>query len=59
MFPVSSFGPYGWRAALIAALTARVSKNAVRTDHVSISPIQVDLTRYSALEQVAAWLERP
>ena len=30
---------------------------AVRNAYVSITPIQVDLTRYSALEQVAHWLE--
>lgn len=29
----------------------------VRNAYVSITPIQVDLTRYSALEQVAQWLE--
>jgi 5'-nucleotidase len=32
---------------------------AVRTGHVSVTPLQVDLTRYSALEQVAHWLEMP
>ena len=31
--------------------------HAVRTGHVSITPIQVDLTRYSAVSQVAQWLE--
>lgn len=31
--------------------------HAVRSGHVSITPIQVDLTRYTALEQVADWLE--
>lgn len=31
--------------------------HAVRTGHVSITPIQVDLTRYTALDQVARWLE--
>lgn len=31
--------------------------HAVRTGHVSITPIQVDLTRYTALDQVAHWLE--
>lgn len=30
---------------------------AVRTGYVSITPIQVDLTRYTALDQVAHWLE--
>src|SRR5690606_22965225 len=30
--------------------------HAVRTRHISITPIQVDLTRYQALEQVAAWV---
>ncbi len=40
--------------------------HAVRTGHISITPIQVDLTRYQALEKVASWvagltasLERP
>jgi 5'-nucleotidase len=28
----------------------------VRTGHISITPIQVDLTRYQALEQVASWV---
>jgi 5'-nucleotidase len=31
--------------------------HAVRTGHVSITPIQVDLTRYGAVSQVAQWLE--
>jgi 5'-nucleotidase len=31
--------------------------HAVRTGHVSITPMQVDLTRYSAVNQVAQWLE--
>ncbi|MBS7459000.1 5'/3'-nucleotidase SurE [Coralloluteibacterium stylophorae] len=30
--------------------------HAVRTGHISISPIHVDLTRYQALEQVASWV---
>ena len=30
--------------------------HAVRTRHIAITPIQVDLTRYQALEQVAAWV---
>ncbi len=30
--------------------------NAVRTGHISITPIHVDLTRYQALEQVASWV---
>jgi 5'-nucleotidase len=30
--------------------------HAVRTGHISISPIHVDLTRYQALEQVANWV---
>lgn len=29
--------------------------HAVRTGHISITPIHVDLTRYQALEQVANW----
>ncbi|KAF1016281.1 MAG: 5'-nucleotidase SurE [Stenotrophomonas maltophilia] len=29
--------------------------HAVRTGHISITPIQVDLTRYQALEKVASW----
>jgi len=28
----------------------------VRTGHISITPIQVDLTRYQALEKVASWV---
>lgn len=31
--------------------------HAVRAGYVSITPIQVDLTRYSAVDQVAHWLE--
>ena len=31
--------------------------HAVRTRHISITPIQVDLTRYHALEQVAGWVD--
>ena len=31
--------------------------HAVRTRHISITPIQVDLTRYQALEQVAGWVD--
>ena len=31
--------------------------HAVRTGHISISPIHVDLTRYQALEQVASWVD--
>jgi 5'-nucleotidase len=30
--------------------------HAVRTGHVAITPIQVDLTRYKALEKVASWV---
>ena len=30
--------------------------HAVRTGHISITPIQVDLTRYEALEKVASWV---
>lgn len=30
--------------------------HAIRTGHISITPIQVDLTRYQALEQVASWV---
>ena len=30
--------------------------HAVRTGHLSITPIQVDLTRYEALEKVASWV---
>ncbi len=30
---------------------------AVRTGYVSITPIQVDLTRYTALDQIASWVE--
>jgi 5'-nucleotidase len=28
----------------------------VRRGHISITPIHVDLTRYTALEQVASWV---
>ncbi|TCO82100.1 5'-nucleotidase /3'-nucleotidase /exopolyphosphatase [Plasticicumulans lactativorans] len=31
--------------------------HAVRSGYVSVTPIQVDLTRYTALDQVAHWLE--
>ena len=30
---------------------------AVRNNHVSLTPLHVDLTRYRALDQVASWLE--
>jgi len=30
--------------------------HAVRSGHISITPIQVDLTRYQALERVAGWV---
>ncbi|GAB3337009.1 5'/3'-nucleotidase SurE [Marilutibacter aestuarii] len=30
--------------------------HALRTGHIAITPIQVDLTRYQALEQVASWV---
>jgi 5'-nucleotidase len=30
--------------------------HAVRTRHISITPIHVDLTRYQALEQVSSWV---
>ena len=30
--------------------------HAVRTGHISITPIRVDLTRYQALEKVASWV---
>lgn len=32
--------------------------HAVRHNFVSVSPLHVDLTRYSALDQVASWLQR-
>ena len=31
--------------------------HALRTGHISITPIQVDLTRYHALDQVASWVD--
>ena len=31
--------------------------HAVRTGHISITPIHVDLTRYQALEKVAGWVD--
>ena len=30
--------------------------NAVKSGHISITPIHVDLTRYQALEHVASWV---
>jgi 5'-nucleotidase len=33
--------------------------HAVRTGHVSVTPLDVDLTRYTALEQVGNWLGQP
>ncbi len=30
--------------------------NAVRSGHIAITPLHVDLTRYQALEQVASWV---
>lgn len=30
--------------------------HAVRSDHIAITPIQVDLTRYSALDKLAGWI---
>lgn len=32
--------------------------HAIRTHRVSITPLHVDLTRYSAMEKVAGWLQR-
>jgi len=31
--------------------------HAIRTGHISITPIHVDLTRYQALERVASWVD--
>ena len=31
--------------------------HAVRSGHISITPIHVDLTRYQALEKVAGWVD--
>jgi len=31
--------------------------HAIRYNRVSVTPIQIDLTRYSALDQVASWLQ--
>jgi len=31
--------------------------NAVRSGHVSVTPIHVDLTRYQALDQVSHWID--
>ena len=31
--------------------------DAVRNGFVSVTPLQVDLTRHAALDQVAAWLD--
>ena len=33
--------------------------HAVRSGHVSVTPLDVDLTRYTALEQVGNWLLQP
>lgn len=33
--------------------------HAVRSGHVSVTPLDVDLTRYTALEQVGNWLAQP
>ena len=33
--------------------------HAVRSGHVSVTPLDVDLTRYTALEQVGNWLSQP
>ena len=33
--------------------------HAVRTGYVSVTPLDVDLTRYTALEQVGNWLAQP
>lgn len=32
--------------------------HAIRRGYVAVTPLQVDLTRYTALEQVASWLKR-
>ncbi len=32
--------------------------DAIRRDFVSITPLQVDMTRYTALEQVSSWLKK-
>jgi len=32
--------------------------HAVRQQHVSVTPLHVDLTRYTALEQVSSWLKK-
>lgn len=32
--------------------------HAIRNDCVSITPLQVDLTRYTAIDQVSSWLKR-
>ena len=33
--------------------------HAVRSGHISITPIHIDLTRYDAMEKVASWTETP
>jgi 5'-nucleotidase len=32
--------------------------HAIRNHFVSITPLHVDLTRYTALDQVSAWLKK-
>ena len=32
--------------------------HAVRQNHISVTPLHVDLTRYTALEQVSSWLKK-
>ena len=31
--------------------------DAIRRHHVSVTPILIDLTRYTALDKVASWLK--
>ncbi|MBC7989782.1 MAG: 5'/3'-nucleotidase SurE [Luteimonas sp.] len=47
-----------WIGAAGAAQDAGAGTDfhAVRSGHISITPIHVDLTRYQALEQVASWV---
>jgi 5'-nucleotidase len=33
--------------------------HAIATNRVSITPLQMDLTRYAQLETVSAWLAKP
>jgi 5'-nucleotidase len=52
--------PVYWIGApgLEADAGAGTDFDAIRRNHVSITPLHVDLTRYTALDQVASWLKK-